>query len=1021
MRRVMVSVMTGLVSSLAMAGDVLGQAYVGSLRGDGRARDGAFVMGSRVIIVRPASATRSPDRAAERTSVAADARTNASAAVDHDRTTNRKDDKNAAATHLVVETRGSELLVVRVTVPTRMRWDGTDANRRAQYRVVVSRFVQVVGPSSGFLDLARDSALVLALRVSRRAPAGRSLAGTVEFTLGAATAQVAVDAEVPVMRRLAMSVPPQGIAASRGRWSQLAIRVSNDGNVPENPAIRVDAPSDWRVELRPIERVEPQARALASGTSRTLALRLWVPSSANQGVVMVPVQLARPDSAPLVVQVPVDVLSDITGTAAGPTLTTSVVAGRSGAAEALQGYAVTLGGPVSDSLRIAGRFSYAGANSALGGAGFALARAGVLTTPPSFEIEHPRAQLSAGATAGAFPELGGQFLAGLGGIARVRRGALQARAFDLRPMSQQQQFSLVGHAPGRFRGGELGVDLPRARAAIFGASLEDPTTRRALDVWGIRGGFGSALGSGISSELAYRTHAGGTGLGVATSARLIGQRSSLDIRAMHAPGGSQAFARASDELLATATHMLGRRSYIAIGGWTQRDDNQTMGAAQNRGWYVTPNIAFWRSGSLGFEARGQAFSAGTAQGRIGTKELAGGGTLNVTVAGTQLTGRSLLAQLDRSLGGLDLSSLSSRQWRLDHMVLASRGGMRGALSVAYMQQQYSGSTGSLPGQQSLTVRLDRFRPFLTRSLLVDAEWQRMQVGRTLPAAAIARASLSVPLVAGMRVALGVERNPFMSLSTSSGRAPLLYSLRLDRATTLPRLSSSANGLVFRDENANGRRDRGERGVAGVVVLCGGSRVATDTHGRYACSQTRHDVDARTVPTGLVAARPRVAAGEAIALRVVQPLHITLRVPASDSARLSRAALSQVVVSARDSSGYAWRARALGDGHYVVDALPIGRYELVMDASAAEEPLALAGSAPTIEIGATANTPDVSLDVRPRPLRMRTFNSDAPGAIPVESATDAPTPTRSAAPARAAAPRTKTTGSRPAARSTERPQ
>jgi hypothetical protein len=923
---------------------------------DARARAAASVSGNRVAAVR-----RSAADSANRT-----------------RPTSTDGD---TPRRVVVDTRGSELLVVRIGVPASMRWDQSDTTRRVQFRVLTSRHVQVVGNLTGAIDLARDSALVLALQLSRRAPAGRILAVTVEFTQGAATAQVAVDADVPVMRRISLSMPPQGFAVTRGRWSQLTFRVSNDGNIAEVPQVHLAAPSEWRTDIRPLEGGAKLSQPIASGTSRTMALRVWVPGNANQGTVMVPLSLVRPDSAPLVVQVPMDVLPDVAGSVAGPTLTTSYVAGQSGDAPTLQGYGMTLGGQLSDSLRIAGRFSYAGQTAAIGGAGFALARAGVITAPPSLDIEHPRVQLSAGATSGMLPELGGQFLAGLGGMARVRRGRIQARAFDLRPMSLQQQFSLVGHAAGRFSGGELAVDRGAARAAIFGASLNDPTTLRSLDVLGIRGGLGRTQGSSLATEFAYRSHAAGSGMGVATTARYAGARTSIDVRAMHAPGGSRAFARASDELMMSATRMFGRRSYFALGSWSQRDDNLIMGAAQNRGWYVTPTFSLWRSGNIGLEARGQSFSAGTAQGRIATEELAGGGSMNASIAGVQLTARSMLARLDRHLGVFDNVPFTSRQWRLDHMLLASRTGTRGGLSLAYMRQQYSGVSGVMPGQQSLSVRLDRYRPFLTRDLHVDAEWQRMQLGTGNIGNTIARAAVSIPLVSGMRIALGVERNPFMSLSTSRGRSPLLYSVRLDRSTVLPRLLSSAHGLVFRDENGNGERDRGERGVSGVVVVCGGARVATDAQGRYSCSQPRQEVDARTIPTGLVAARPRVENGEAIALRVVQPLRITLRVPTADSARISRSSLGQVAVSVRDSSGYAWRARALGDGRYVVDALPAGRYAVVVDASNAEEPLTLTGSAPSVEIGAHGTAPEVVLDVRPRPLRMRTFSPDAPGASP----------------------------------------
>ena len=887
---------------------------------------------------------------------------------------------------LVVNTQGSEMLVVRVPVPANVRWDGVVTRRPAQFRVSMSRHVQFVGAATGSVDLQRDSTLVLALRISRRAPAGRSLAGTVEFWVGTTSALMPIEIDVPVAHRVSLVVPTRSVVAARGQWSTLALRVQNDGNVDAAANVRATAPDGWRVDLR-----QPAGAAsgrVVAGGTLAMTLRVWVPNAANTGIVMLPITLARPDSAPLVTQVQVDVLSEALGSTRGPTVTTSYVASQSGDARAMHGYGVSLAGQLSDSTRISGRFSYAGNAPAIGGAGFALARAGVLTTPPTIEVEHPRAQLSGGATSGAVPELAGQFLAGTGAIGKVGSSRLHLRAFDLRPMSLQRQFSLTARGVGHYTGGELGVDMGIAQAALFGATLADPVTQRQLDAYGLRTTIGNPMGSNLHSEVAYRAHAGGTGLGYLVTGRVQGLRGGAEIRVMQAPGGSRAFARASNEVQVNATRMFGKRSYFAMGGWLQDDENLALGAARSRGWYATPTFALSRVGSIGLEARGLHFSAGTDIGRLLSDELSAGGSLNVAVRGTQFTARSVLARLDRSLQVAELSTPASRQWRLDHTVLASRSSARGSLSLAWMQQQYSGVIGVLPSQQSVNVRADRLRPFVTRSVFFDAEWQRLQMGQSGSAQWLARAAVTVPLVAGASVSFGVERNPYMATAIARKAQPLLYSVRFDRATVLPRAFAGPRGFVFRDDNGNGRHDRRERGVPGVVMVCGSVRVVTDKHGRYPCNQRVQEADARTVPTGLVAARSKVRSGEELALRVVQPLVVTVQVATGDSSRVPRSAIEKLVVMAKDSAGGTWTARPTGSGQFLMDALPVGRYTVEVDAGAADEPLVLVGETPIVQVGADAQ-PSVTLEVRPRPLRMRTF---APVVSPSEDV-------RSTAPAR----------------------
>jgi hypothetical protein len=156
------------------------------------------------------------------------------------------------------------------------------------------------------------------------------------------------------------------------------------------------------------------------------------------------------------------------------------------------GYALELGGQLTDSTRVAGRFTYAGRTPELSGTSFALARSGVITAPPMLEITHPSRELKLGAVGGVMPELGGQFLTGLGVTGRIRHRAWDARAHSLAPPALSQQFALLARNPGHLAGAEVGYTTRVARTALFGSSLSDPFTRRALSAVGLRTAIGSA-------------------------------------------------------------------------------------------------------------------------------------------------------------------------------------------------------------------------------------------------------------------------------------------------------------------------------------------------------------------------------------------------------------------------------------------------------------------------------------------------------------------------------------------------
>jgi hypothetical protein len=95
-------------------------------------------------------------------------------------------------------------------------------------------------------------------------------------------------------------------------------------------------------------------------------------------------------------------------------------------------------------------------------------------------------------------------------------------------------------------------------------------------------------------------------------------------------------------------------------------------------------------------------------------------------------------------------------------------------------------------------------------------------------------------------------------------------------------------------------------------------------------------------------------------------------------------LTDAVVFARDSAGGVWYARSNDRGQFVLEALPSGRYTIGVDASALEEPLSMSDAEPVVQIGG-AETPElVTISMRARPIRVKTYDATTPGArvIPV---------------------------------------
>lgn len=874
------------------------------------------------------------------------------------------------------ETQGAEVIVVRVPLPTAIRLDGVMSMRPAAYRIAAGRYVQELGATSGTIDPARDSVLVVALRVSRRAPAGRSPGATVEFRVGTVTAAVPIEVDVPARHALSLAIDAKTLLATRGRWTTVPLRVLNAGNVDEQAAVAIGTPPGWRADVRAAGR--PQR--VAPGQSLALSLRLWIPAQANSGLAILPVRLVRPGERDTTEQLQVDVIGDLSREQAGARVTTSIISGVTTDQQQATAYALGLTGHLSDSTTVTGRASYAGALTTAGSRGLLLARSGMLTGPPVLELRNPQWQLQAGSALVPLPELAGQHLAGIGGAATIRRAAWSATAFDLRPLGTTMTASLLPLGSGRLQGAEVGVGTPVLRSSAFASRLSDRLTRRDLTAIGLRFGVGEAGRAQLLSEVAYRDVAGQRGVGIATTFQRTGARSFVEARAMHAPGGSAGFARAVDDVTLSASRSFGTRGFLALNAWTQRDANPLLGALRNHGWSVSPALDVKRFGTVGLDLRGVGFRSTVEAARLGNDEVSGGGMWTQSLLGTSIIARSSLARVDRSLVDGAWRS-QSRQWRLDHSVSLLRGAARGALQANWTLQQFSALAGSLPAQQSVHLRAERLRPRLASPLSFEAELQRMQIGASGPVFWTARSGATLDLRLGLSVTVAAERNPFLNMMARGARPPMAYTLRVDRTNLVPRLMTGARNHIFRDDNGNGRRDRGESGVGGVVIRCGARLVQSDGEGRFSCGEREQTLDPRTVPVGLLASRLGVTYGQPVALRVVQPVRVTLTLSGTDSLRVHADMLRKAIVYARDSVGALWYARIEAAGQYVLEALPLGRYTIGVDASALDEPLTVAGGAPVVEVGGRGVPAPVVVGLRSRPVRVKSFDATSPGLVP----------------------------------------
>ena len=337
----------------------------------------------------------------------------------------------------------------------------------------------------------------------------------------------------------------------------------------------------------------------------------------------------------------------------------------------------------------------------------------------------------------------------------------------------------------------------------------------------------------VSGELADRSFAGGAGLGWLTELKRQTRSDFGQLKLVHAPGGSTAFARARDELSAVASHGFGRRLSVGGGYWSSDDQSPTFSRLHTSGWSLAPRYDLDAHTSLALEARSNSFEANSAAGLLGNGETVV--RLGITTQrGTAFfSGGATLGSAHQTAGlpgGPTIVTSAGRQ------SLSAGGGIatdRGTIELNGNFEHNGAGIGLLTNAYVLGVRATRVA--LTPragSPVLNAELQHYAWLGDRPAVTVVRVGLSAPLPGDLALTVDVEHNPFLwGLVGGTRWVPVV---KIERAIhlSLGALQPVAKGEVFEDRNANGVRDPGEPVVVGAVVRRGAETIVTDHTGRF---------------------------------------------------------------------------------------------------------------------------------------------------------------------------------------------
>jgi hypothetical protein len=821
----------------------------------------------------------------------------------------------------------------------------------------------ILGPRTQSLPPAGKSRVGVTIGIPASALAGRFIAAEARFSAhGSATLVVPVEIDVSLVRQILLRPGSAPVNARAGSDAILPFAIVNSGNAREKVTVELDLPSGWSSR-------ELNQAPLSIGPGETIKkrVRLTIPSLSSTGSSFVRIVLRDSDGIVGEDTKTVEVFnSGSIGSHAGPVLMSSIshASDENGRPSTIVNFGAT--GALFDSVHIDARLSQSSAMS--GATSNAFAHLGVFQSSASVALSSPSGQLNLGNTGTSFSDLTGLYPYGQGALVHLQHPDWSFTGLGAASIAQPgagARKPMVG-----LRGERLFGTVQLSASASHLADT-GPAPRR-LDAIGLGAAMPSILGSTFKAEIAERRFEGGSGFGWSSGLVRIAGESNEELRVTHAPGGSDAFARAANEVVASFSERLTSRATVSASGWRTTDATSVFSGVSAKGFSLRPQYAIRANTTLALEARSYIFDATSrptltnAEGAFGNKDQQLGLSLSTYVRQYYFNSSAYLGNMTRTVSPLGQSMVTDRTPRNYWTTNAGWSGVGGVLEVQTRIEQTRDRGGFVNQQTMVGIRGEQVVLPWLGGLRAEGELQRVY-GFGDEKSTVARAGFALPIVNGLALKIGAERNSIFH--TLSGRVPWILGVRFEHALSVPMFRTpGTSGYVFEDLNGNQRRDPGEPGVGGAIVRRGGETAVADASGKYRVggdSRQRVVIDEASLPDGWTASG--AALGD-LSVWLSTSAQVELVVAPRSGISEVQVDLAKAHVIARDSAGREWAARMTGPTTATFELLPVNTYTLEFDLSELSEPLVPRTPVPLLIVsGKDSKSITVTLD--PRPIRM----------------------------------------------------
>ncbi|HRQ78085.1 MAG TPA: hypothetical protein PLY94_05750 [Gemmatimonadaceae bacterium] len=861
-----------------------------------------------------------------------------------------------------VSVSGAPRSLVSLVVPVPVQLEG---EQRLSFSVEISGRVEVLGRQYGDLNVLPGQPhrpVLLTIRVPAEAHVGLLDVADIVFSAeDGRQVVVPIILRVPSVLAIRMTGQRELQDVAAGDRVELVYRVQNLGNTPETFTVALQVPADWRRTLPRTLSVPPFGSA-----ELPVSLRVAPGAAGNDHIVAVSLLRAGADTAIATVSTVLRSAPEVirpTGLRLDPFVAVAATANGTGASSGLR-----LEGPLSDGIRV---MAQASPLPAVGQQDAVLAQIGAVRLPFFAAVTAESWAMQAGATQLSVNELAGVNLGGRGVTATYDDGARTGSLIVARP-------GFDGRDDGLFLGASAGRYTALGQFTGFASTLRQETAGFALRELTAFGAdyttpaFGSLQ---LSGGAALRAHAGGNSMGL--RAQLAHERDgeSLRLRVLHAPGGSGAFAMQSDEVILEGRRQFTARLSVSGDAYRNADRGGQFADVFAHGVSAGPRLMLGARSMIGLRAfvqENEVRPNGVGVGRFGTDSRGVSVNAHSTQKGWDLQSDVTTMSVNRTAqlfsGALDeVRALQTQASVTGHREVAALGqvGLGASLQVAESGVGLPQRAGSVFG------RWTGLPVFVFGQLVLAESEVRVYTSDVGGAQTAMKLGARTQFRNGLAIDGSLSRSPF--IRDANGRAGWVAALRV--AVTTEVLAGDrlrAPGTVFLDENGDGRRNPEERGVSGVEIRYGNTRVSTGRDGRYrlpANLRGRIQVDARTLPRGFVVA-PSVALDTVerrdIPLVATGTRDVQLQLEADAELRVPDVDLAKADVWLRDENGFEWVGEHVEGGRFRFSEVPVGRYVVRLGFSRLEEPVR--ADEPTVDIQRGSDQP-VVISVRGRSVRI----------------------------------------------------